>query len=101
MRCLCQPCSAAEEGRKGSGAPSTVPQVEDQVSQKLELRMLDIDCGAQTADVFGHEITEDDTSHRGFARARLAHEQDLLLCRLGLEILHLGCFSQSRSAGQE
>lgn len=56
--------------------------------------MLDINCGAQTADILGHEVAKDDTPHRGFARARLAHEQDLLLCWLGLEVLHLEtCFT--------
>ena len=85
---------AAEEDINGSCIPSTIPQVKDQVSQEFELCMLDINCGAQAADIFGHEVAKDDASHRGFARTRLAHEQDLLLCWLGLEIFHLEtCFT--------
>ena len=69
--------------------PSAVPEVEDQVSQELELSMLDIDCGSQSADILGHEVAEDDAPHGRFAGARLAHEEDLLLGRLELGGLHL------------
>ena len=46
MRNIGQRYSGAEEGMNLSDTPSTVPKVEDQVSQKFELGMLDIDCGA-------------------------------------------------------
>ena len=43
--------------------PSTVPYVEHQVPEELEGAAFDPNGGCQAAHVFGHVITEDDTSH--------------------------------------
>ena len=44
-------------------SPPAIPQVQDQVTQKLDLTMLDIDRGTEASYILRHEIAEDDTPH--------------------------------------
>ena len=68
--------------------PSAIPEIENEIAQELELRVLDINCCAQPPNVFCYIVAEYDASHRRFAGARLAHKQDLLLSGLELGGFH-------------
>ena len=69
--------------------PSAVPKIEYEASQEFDSAVLDIDCCTEAANIFGDVIAKDDATHGGFARARFAHEEDLLL--LGFfEAVHCG-----------
>ena len=52
-----------EEGRRRQDAPSAVPEVERQVPQEPQVRVLDVDGGAQAAGVFGDVVAEHDRAH--------------------------------------
>ncbi len=58
---------------------TTVPQVQGQVAEEPDVRVLHVDGGAQPSRVAGDVVGEDDGPHRGLARPRLSHQQDLLL----------------------
>ena len=49
------------------GSPSTVPEIEHQVSHELDIAVLDVDCRAQPTDVFGDIVAKHDASHRRLA----------------------------------
>lgn len=59
--------------QRNQSSPSTVPKVEGQIAQELDMAKVDIDCSPQSPGVLGHVVAEDDTSHRALAGARLAH----------------------------
>ena len=61
------------------GSPSTVPEIEHQVSHELDIAVLDVDCRAQPTDVFGDIVAKHDASHRRLASPALAHQQHLAL----------------------
>jgi len=67
--------------------PSTVPQVEHKVSQEFDGAMFDINGSAEAAHVFSNIVAEDDATHRRFARATFAHQEDLFPLWL-LESVH-------------
>lgn len=62
---------------EGVLAPA-VPEVEGQVAEEADVRVLDVDRGAQPPCVLGDVVGEDDGAHRGLAGAALAHQQHLL-----------------------
>ena len=72
--------------------PSAVPEIEYKTPQELDGAVLDIYRCTQAANIFGDIIAEDDAAHGRFARARLAHEEDLLLLRF-LKAVHVGSFT--------
>ena len=69
--------------------PSAVPEIEYKTPQELDGAVLDIYRCTQAANIFGDVIAEDDAAHGRFTRARLAHEEDLLLLGF-LKAVHVG-----------
>ena len=69
--------------------PSAIPKIEYKTPQELDSAVFDIYRCTQTANIFGDIVAEDDAAHGRFARARLAHEEDLLLLGF-LEAVHTG-----------
>lgn len=66
--------------------PSTVPEIQRQVAHELSMAVLNIDGGAETTNIFGNIIAEDDAAHGGLARATLAHQEDLLFTFAGVHV---------------
>jgi hypothetical protein len=68
--------------------PSTVPEIEHQVTHELDVAVLDIDCGTQPAYVLGDVVAKDDASHRRLSCPALSHQEHLALllalCRIHL-----------------
>lgn len=103
--CLFHACALAgversryrtQVGSRVQFIPSTVPKIEYKAPQELDSAVLDIYRCTQAADIFGDIIAEDDAAHGRFARARLAHEEDLLLLGF-LKAVHTGSFPGSSS----
>ncbi len=68
--------------------PATVPDVEHEIPEELDISCLDCDGRFQFARVFGDMIMKDDAAHGGLAGATFSHKQYLLLLRLLLELFH-------------
>lgn len=62
-----------------STLPSTIPEIEHEIAHEAYVTVLDIDGSAQSSNILGHVVAEDDGAHRRLARARLAHQQHLAL----------------------
>jgi hypothetical protein len=80
-----------EEGRDDScrsagHSPSTIPEVQSQVTHELSMAVLNIDGSAETTNIFCDIVAEDDAAHGGFAGATLAHQQDLLFTFSGVHV---------------
>lgn len=56
---------------------AAVPQIEHQIAEKPNVTVLHIDGSAQSPGVSSDVVGEDDRSHAGLARTRLAHKQYL------------------------
>ena len=78
--------------------PSAIPKIEYKTPQELDSAVFDIYRCTQTANIFGDIVAEDDAAHGRFARARLAHEEDLLLLGF-LEAVHTGSFADFSLVG--
>lgn len=72
LRCVCLV-------RGKTGSPSTVPQVQRQVPHELDMTVLHINRSAQSADIFGDVVAEDDGAHGRLSRPALPHQEDLSL----------------------
>jgi len=73
-------------GQRDCNLPSTVPEIECQVAQELDIAEININGSSQSAGVPRDVVAEDDASHGALTRTRLAHQQNfllLLLARLG------------------
>ena len=57
----------------------TVPEVENEVAEEADVRVLDAECGAEAACVVGEVVGEDDGTHGRLATAALAHQQHFAL----------------------
>lgn len=64
---------AIKAEQRNQSSPSTVPKVESQIPQELDMAKVDIDCSPQSPGILGHVVAEDDTAHGALAGARLAH----------------------------
>lgn len=60
-------------------SPPAVPEIEHEVSHKLDVAVLDVDCRAQPTDIFRDIVAKHDASHRRLASSTLAHQQHLAL----------------------
>ena len=81
-------------GERRPSLPSTVPEIQHQVSHELDIAVLDINGGAETAHVLGHVVAEDNAAHGRLAGAALAHEQHLALL-LPLRCVHAAGYGRS------
>ena len=80
-----------EEIRKAD-SPSTIPKIESQIAQELDMAEVNIDCSAQSSRVLRNVIAENDAAHRALSTTRLAHQQDFLLLLLS----RFGCGGRCR-----
>ena len=70
---------------------TAIPQVQGQVTQQSHVRVFNVDGGTQPASVASDVVGENDGTHRGLARAGLAHQQNFLLhgVAVGLALLKI------------
>jgi len=78
--------------------PSTVPEIESEIAQKLDAAMFNVDSSSQTAHIPRDVVAEDDRAHGRFPGTTLAHEQNFLLLMF-LGGLHLVHFSNLAAQG--
>ena len=79
--------------------PSAIPEIQHEVPHELDVAVLDVDSGTQSADILGDIVAEDNASHGRLARATFAHQQHLALLLTLLGIHREGMFD--RRCGSE